>query len=63
MFLEPVLPKPMFDITQTAHVLRLYTKARGKYVATAQQPRSHELAQDLSLLREGLGGGEEEGVE
>ena len=53
----------MFDITQTAHVLRLYTKARGKYVATAQQPRSHELAQDLSLLREGLGGGEEEGVE
>lgn len=53
----------MVDDTHTPQALRLYTKARGKYVAKAQQPRSHALAHLFSRLRVGPGGGDEEGVE
>lgn len=31
---------PILASTDTAHVVKPYTKARGKYVATRQQPRS-----------------------
>jgi hypothetical protein len=49
---------PIPASTYTAHVVTLYTNASGKYVATAQQPRSHFLAQDFVRLRKGVGGGE-----
>ena len=54
-----VSPKrPMVASTYTAHVVRLYTNASGKYVATAQQRRSHFRAQFLVRLRKGVGGGD-----
>jgi hypothetical protein len=37
--------KPMVASTQTAQLVRLYTKTRGKYVAPRQQYLSHFLAQ------------------
>src|SRR5580700_9090541 len=50
--------RPMAPSTYTAHVVRLYTNARGKYVATAQQARSHFRAQFFARLRKGVGGGD-----
>lgn len=42
---------PASDITQTAHVVKLYTKRSGKYFATAQQYCSHLIAQFLGWRR------------
>jgi hypothetical protein len=57
-----VLPKkPMAPSTYTAHVVRLYMNASGKYVATAQQARSHLRAQFFVRLRKGVGGGDGDG--
>ena len=49
---------PIPASTHMAHVLRLYMKARGKYVTTEQQARSHLLAQ--LFRRRFIGDGEEE---
>jgi hypothetical protein len=53
--------RPMAPSTYTAHVVRVYTNASGKYVATAQQARSHFRAQPLVRLRKGVGGGSGDG--
>lgn len=52
---------PMAPSTYTAHVVRLYTNASGKYVAMAQQARSHFRAQVFVRLRKGVGGGDGDG--
>lgn len=54
-------PRPMLASTYTAQVVRLYTKARGKYVAKAQHRRSILCAQLRSLRRDAVGGGDEDG--
>lgn len=57
-----VLPnRPIAPSTYTAHVVMLYTKASGKYVAMAQHVRSHLRAQVFVRLRKGDGGGDAEG--
>lgn len=48
--------KPIPASTQIAHVVRPYTNARGKYVATLQQYRSHFRAQ--LFRRRMMGGGD-----
>lgn len=52
---------PMLASTDTAHVVRPYTKASGKYVATRQHPRSTLRAHGRTLRLNAVGGGE--GVE
>ena len=57
-----VLPnRPVAPSTYTAHVVRLYTNASGKYVATAQHARSHFRAQFLVRLRKVVVGGDGDG--
>jgi len=50
---------PMPASTQTAHVVKPYTKTSGRQVTTEQQHRSHLLAQPL--LRRLRGPGDDEG--
>ena len=52
------LRRPMLPSTHAAQVVRLYTNARGKYVATVQHARSHLRAHVFSRRREGVGAGE-----
>lgn len=58
-----VLLRLILAATHTAQVVRLYTKARGKYVARAQQRRSIRCAQFRRRRLEAVGGGEEAGEE
>jgi hypothetical protein len=48
--------KPIVDSTQTAQVVMLYTKKRGKYVTPKQQYRSHFLANFRGILLGDCGG-------
>lgn len=51
---------PIRDSTQTAQVVKPYTKANGKYVATEQQHCSHLLTHFLGRRLEGPGEVDEE---
>lgn len=54
--------KPIPASTQTAQVVKQYTKARGKYVTTLQQYRSHFLAQGFRRTFIGGGDGDDDGA-